>query len=677
MPMKPATKRHLFIAIVFIAVIAAISFSLPRERTINIEFTKGEPWRHDQLTAAFDFTIAKSESELQRERAEVLSAQMPYYTKDSTICYAAIDSFNTFYSSELRYVVAPRLRNKVATQLQVIYGRGIISSDDLEKLRLDSIKTVMVIEGNIARPMAVNDMYTVQRAYEEVMAIDTTAWGRYALQISNLNNYIYPNVRYDAAKTETARREAISQILPNSGVILVGQKIIGNGEMIDEERYQALVSYQAELNKRIDNQGIQMTFIGQALLVTLLIGVFLMYLINYRPSYLRERNKLFFLCAQLVVFPLVASWIITNGGAFLIIPFAMAPVMINIFLDSRTAFMGHMVIVLITAIVVPEPFMFVLLQLTAGIAAIYSLTELTQRSQIFRVALIVTLCYCLTYLGYELITKSSLIMFDRHVFIHFLLGGVLLLFTYPLMLLFEKLFRFTSDVTLMELSNFNSKLLRQLSENAPGTFQHSIQVSNLAAAAAQRVGASSLLVRTGAMYHDIGKIENPIFFTENQGKTTPHACLPYEQSAEIIISHVANGLRLAEKHHLPEAIKNFIRTHHGRSKAKYFYISYMNEHPGKEVDESLFTYPGPEPYTMEMAILMMADAVEASSRSLPEYTEENISALVERIVDGQVNEGHFKECPITFKDITAIKAVFKEKLRTMYHTRISYPELKK
>ena len=268
-------------------------------------------------------------------------------------------------------------------------------------------------------------------------------------------------------------------------------------------------------------------------------------------------------------------------------------------------------------------------------------------------------------------------MLNRHIFAHFLLNGILLLFTYPLMLLYEKLFGFTSDVTLMELSNFNIKLLRQLSENAPGTFQHSIQVSNLAAAAANKVGGSSLLVRTGAMYHDIGKLENPIFFTENQGSTNPHACLPYEKSASIIINHVHDGLRLADKHHLPKAIKDFIRTHHGLSQAKYFYISYKNEHPGEEIDESMFTYPGPNPHSIETAILMMADAVEAASRSLPEYTEENIANLVDRIIDGQVTEGYFKQCPITFKDINDIKNVFKEKLRTIYHTRITYPELKK
>lgn len=675
--MKTTTRRYLFVAAVFVIVIIAICSQLPREKSVNIEFAVGKPWRYEQLTASFDFAVVKSEAYLQRERAKVMAEQRPYYRKEAGIGEAAIDSFNAFYGHELRYIVNNALKRKVISHLQGVYDRGIISSGDLERLQGDSMSAIMLIEQNLARPVMVDDLYTVQQAYESLMAVDTNSLAHHALQQSNLNDYIAPNIYYDAVKSEAALREALDAISLNSGVILAGQKIIGTGEMVGEEQYQILSSYRDELNKRLDERGVQMTLVGQVLLVTLLVGAFLVYLINYRRAYLYERNKLFFLCTQLMVFPCMASWIMMNGNGLMIIPFAMAPVMISVFLDARTAFMTHLTIILITSIVVPDPFVFVLLQLTAGIAAIYSLTELTERSQIFRVALVAILCYSFVFFGYELITKSSLVMMNRRIFIHFLLNGVLLLFTYPLMLLYEKLFRFTSDVTLMELSNFNIKLLRQLSEEAPGTFQHSIQVSNLAAAAANKVGASSLLVRTGAMYHDIGKIENPIFFTENQGATNPHACLPYEKSAEIIIGHVANGLRLADKHHLPEAIKDFIRTHHGLSKAKYFYISYRNEHLGEDIDESLFTYPGPNPHSVETAILMMADSVEAASRSLSEYTEENIANLVDRIVDNQVAEGYFKECAITFKEIDDIKTVFKEKLRTMYHTRISYPELRK
>ena len=675
--MKTNTKQYFFIATVFAAVVAIICVLLPREKTVSMEFSEGKPWRYEQLTAPFDFAITKSEEALQRERAEVLAAQRPYYTKDAQIGETVIDSFTTFYGNELHYIVNKMLKKKILTQLQEIYNTGIIGSTELERLQGDSISTVMLIEQTWARPVTTNSLYTVQQAYESLMAIDTTLMGQYALRQSNLNDYITPNIRYDATKSEAARREAIEAISPNSGVILTGQKIIGTGEMVDGALYQILVSYRNELNKRIDERGIQMTLIGQVLLVILLVGAFLAYLASYRGSYFYERNKLLFLATQLALFPSIASWIMTSGNGLMIIPFAMAPVMIKIFLDARTAFMTHLVITLITSLVVPDPFMFVLLQLTVGLAVLYSINELTERSQIFRVALVAILCYSLVFFGYELVTKSALIMFNKRIFVHFLLNGILLLFTYPLMLLYEKLFHFTSDVTLMELSNFNIKLLRQLSENTPGTFQHSIQVSNLAAAAANKVGASSLLVRTGAMYHDIGKLGNPSYFTENQGGSSPHTGLPYDKSAGIIINHVHDGLRLADRYHLPEAIKDFIRTHHGLSKAKYFYISYKNEHPGEEVDEKLFTYPGPNPHSMETAILMMADAVEAASRSLPEYTEESIANLVNRIIDGQVAEGYFRECPITFKDINTIKSVFKEKLRTIYHTRITYPELKK
>lgn len=675
--MKPVTKRNLFIAAVFVAATVIISVFLPREESVELDFVEGKPWKYEQLTAPFSFAVYKSEQALQRERAEVLAAQRPYYILQQRREDEAVDSFNTACRRELHVLVGAQLRQKVNRKMQEVYANGIIGSGELARLQADSITAIMLVVNNVATPKLVDELYTEMQAYEAIMTADTTLWGRHALQSCNLNEYIRPNLRYDARKSEAARNEALANVSLTSQVIQKDQKIIGTGDMVDGEHHQILLSYQQELNKRVDERGVQMTVVGQVLLVTLLIVAYLTYLINYRRNYLYERNKLLFLMSQLTIFPVIAAWILEGGGALMVIPFAIAPVMINVFLDSRTAYITHTIIILITSLFVPDPFVFVLLQFVAGIAAIYSLTELTERSQIFRVALVVLLCYCLVYFGYELIAKSSFALLSKRMYVDFLLNAILLLFAYPLMLLFEKFFRFTSDVTLMELSNFNVKLLRQLSEDAPGTFQHSMQVSNLAAAAANKVGASSLLVRTGALYHDIGKLENPVFFTENQGKTNPHACLPYEHSAKIIINHVKDGLRMAEKHNLPQAIKDFISQHHGTSKAKYFYISYKNEHPGEEVDESLFTYPGPAPHSMETAILMMADAVEAASRSLPEYTEESIGTLVDRIVDGQVSEGHFKECPITFRDITDIKTVFKEKLRTIYHTRINYPELKK
>jgi putative nucleotidyltransferase with HDIG domain len=356
----------------------------------------------------------------------------------------------------------------------------------------------------------------------------------------------------------------------------------------------------------------------------------------------------------------------------------MLPIIIRVFLDSRTAFHTHIITLCICSTYLSYPYEFLLLQAAAGIVAIYSLRELSQRSQLFRTAFFVAVTYCAIYFAYELTTESNLTKLNGTMYIYFAINSILLLFTYPLLFLFEKIFGFTSNVTLVELSNINNPLLRRLSETVPGTFQHSMQVANLAAEAANRIGAKSQLVRTGAFYHDIGKMENPIYFTENQsGGINPHKDLAYEESARIIISHVTDGLKIAEKYDLPKVIKDFIVTHHGKGKVKYFYISWKNAHPGEEPDEAAFTYPGPNPFTRETAILMMADAVEASSRSLPEYTAKSISTLVDKIIDTQMGEGFFRECPITFKDIATVKAVFKEKLMTIYHTRISYPELKK
>jgi putative nucleotidyltransferase with HDIG domain len=349
----------------------------------------------------------------------------------------------------------------------------------------------------------------------------------------------------------------------------------------------------------------------------------------------------------------------------------------RIFMDSRTAFTTHILMLLMCAIALHHPFEFIVTQTVAGLVAIYSLRQLSQRSELFRAAVAVTLASITTYLCIDLVQGNFFRTdgIDRWTYIYLCLAGALSLIAYLLLFPIERIFGFTSSVTLVELSNTNNPVLQRLAEEAPGTFQHSMQVANLAAEAAKRIGAGSQLVRTAALYHDIGKLENPAFFTENQSGVNPHEGLPYEQSAQIIIRHVADGMRLAERYQLPTVIKDFILTHHGRSLTRYFYVSAQNQHPERETDPAPFTYPGPNPFTLEQAILMMADAVEAASRSLTEYTEESISTLVERIVGTQVQEGYFADCPITFLNIQEVKDVLKAKLRTIYHTRIQYPEM--
>jgi putative nucleotidyltransferase with HDIG domain len=360
-----------------------------------------------------------------------------------------------------------------------------------------------------------------------------------------------------------------------------------------------------------------------------------------------------------------------------ILPFAMVPIFIRVFMDSRTAFMAHSIMILICASILQYPLEFIAVELVAGLVAIFSLRELSSRSQLFWTAVFVTFAAGLTNLALDWIRNNDLTKISYSEYNYIAINGILLFCSYPLLYLIEKAFGFTSNITLIELSDMNKVLLRKMSEVAPGTFQHSIQVGNLAAEIANKIGGKSQLVRTGALYHDIGKIINPIYFTENQSGVNPHEKLGSIDSAQMIISHVTEGIKLAEKYNLPDIIKDFIATHHGQGKTKYFYVQYKNAHPNDAVDDLLFTYPGPNPFTKEQAILMMADTVEAASRSLPDYTEKTIRELVNRLIDSQVEEGYFKECPITFRDIAYAKTVLIEKLKTIYHTRLSYPELKK
>ena len=471
----------------------------------------------------------------------------------------------------------------------------------------------------------------------------------------------------------------LSTVSPAKGVVQNGQKIVDRGEIIDQQTYDILNSLRHAWEKRSNTvQEIHLTFIGQTLLVSVLILCFMIFLELFRKEYYLRKRSVLLLFALIVFFPVILSIMVEeNLSNVYVVPLAMIPIIIGIFLDSRTAFMAHTTIILICSIFLRYPHQFIILQMAAGMTAIYSLRELSQRSQLLRTALIVVISYAILYLAFELIQEDDLTKLNTRMYIYFVINGILLLFVYPLLFILEKTFGFTSNVTLVELSNINNKLLRQMSEVVPGTFQHSLQMANLAAEAANKIGANSQLVRTGALYHDIGKMVNPAFFTENQTNVNPHKNLSYEQSAQVIINHITDGIKLAEKHQLPKVIKDFIRTHHGKGVAKYFYISYKNEHPDEEIDIEKFSYPGPNPFTKEQAILMMADAVEAASRSLSEYTEESIGTLIEKIIDGQVSEGYFKECPITFKDIATVKALFKEKLKTVYHTRITYPELKK
>lgn len=668
-------------ALIFVGTVTVIVYFLPRDGKFNYQFDIDKPWKYGQLMATFDFPIYKDDKIVKREQDSILANFQPYFQLDKSLEKNTLNRLKADYQSHLRGIVpSSDYMRFLERKLSEVYRSGIVSTEILAKLHKDSTTAIMIIDEKLANQQSTNKLYSVKDAYNFVLNADSLNYRPDILRQCSLNEYIFPNLTYDEQRTETAKKEALDNYSWATGIVLSGQKIIDRGEIVSLETYNILESLRKESIKRSDSIGQKrLMLVGQILFVGIFILCFMLYLDLFRKDYYTHKGHLSLLFTLIVFYCVVTAVMVANNiSNVYILPYAMLPIIIRVFLDSRTAFVTHAVTILICSICLRYPHEFILLQLSAGLVAIFSLRELSQRSQLFRTAVLVILTYVAVYFAFELITENDLSKFNGSMYTYFVINGILLLFTYPLLFLVEKTFGFTSNVTLVELSNINNSLLRRMSETVPGTFQHSMQVANLAAEAANRIDAKSQLVRTGALYHDIGKMENPVFFTENQsGGVNPHKNLSYEQSSQVVISHVTDGIKLAEKNNLPKVIKDFITTHHGRGQTKYFYISWKNEHPGELPNEELFTYPGPNPFTKEQAVLMMADSVEAASRSLPEYTEESISGLVDKIIDSQVAEGYFKECPITFKDISTVKSVFKEKLKTIYHTRISYPELKK
>lgn len=673
-------KDLLYKCLIFIVTVSVITYFMPKEGKFNYDFEINTPWKYGLLQASFDFPIYKSEQQVEKEKDSLLIRYQPYFTLDKNVEKNMLAKFRDDYNQTLKFFLpSSDYFRHINRTLKHIYEQGVLSANDAQLLSGDSIEHVQLVDKNVATSQEADKLFTVKEAYEYLLNTDTLHYNKRVLQSCDLANYLTSNIAYDQEKSEAAMKDIFSSISWAKGLVLNGQKIIDRGEIIDEHTYDILRSLQQKWEERSNSvREIRLTFMGQALLVSIIIACFMIFLELFRTEYYQRKRSVLLLFALIVFFPVVLSIMVEqNLSNVYIVPLAMIPIIIGIFLDSRTAFMAHVTIIMICSIFLRYPHEFIILQIAAGMSAIYSLRELSQRSQLLRTAVIVVICYALLHFGFELIQEDDLTKLNTRMYIYFCINGILLLFAYPLLFILEKTFGFTSNVTLVELSNINNKLLREMSEVTPGTFQHSLQMANLAAEAANCIGANSQLVRTGALYHDIGKMVNPAFFTENQTSVNPHKSLSYEQSAQVIISHITDGIKLAEKHNLPKVIKDFIRTHHGKGVAKYFYISYKNEHPDEEIDMEKFSYPGPNPFTKEQAILMMADSVEAASRSLKEYTEESISTLIDKIIDGQVSEGYFKECPITFKDIALVKALFKEKLKTVYHTRITYPELKK
>lgn len=659
--------------------VAIIVWFLPRDsNSKRYNYDVGKPWMYQSFIAQFDFPIYKSEDAIKQEQDSILKELMPYYNYDPTREKKELERFNKDFSSELTGL-SHHYRAIIIDRIHRLYSAGIMNTPEYNAIAHDSTNMVKVVDGKSATPIEIGCMYSTMSAYEALLKDEELSKDRALLQKLNLTNYLEPNLTYDKEKTETERTDMLGSIPLASGMVLSGQKIIDRGEIVDDYTYRVLSSFERELQRRNATQmELTTTLIGQVIYVTILVMLFTMYIALFRKDYFDKPRSIMMLYVMITVFPIaVAMMIEHNWFNVYIVPFAMAAIFARMFMDSRTAFVTQLTIVLICAAAVKYQYEFIIIQIVSGLVAIYSLRELSSRAQVIKTAALVTVSCCAVYLALQMMQETDVLKLDSKMYTHFAVNGVLLLLSYPLMYLIEKTFGFTSNVTLFELSNTFKGVLRNLSEVAPGTFQHSITVGNLAAEVANRIGADSLLVRVGALYHDIGKMTNPAFFTENQAGVNPHDALTCKESAKIIIGHVTEGVKIAEKANLPTIIKDFILTHHGRGMAKYFYIKYQNEHPDEVVDKEQFTYPGPNPFTREQALLMMADTCEAASRSLQEYTEESISSLVDRLIDAQVADGCFKDCPITFRDIAQAKQVLTERLMSIYHTRIQYPELKK
>lgn len=658
----------------FLVVVAIIVALFPKENQFKYQFEVGKPWTYELITAAFDFPIYKSDLQIAKEREEVLKNYTPFFKLDTTVS-----------STQMKKLVADWQKNQTAPlylksivekKIKEIYSVGILSIEDYNKLlenRRNSISCIL--PNRVTHAVSINEIYTPKTAYEEIVRNAPEVLKSY-----DLNLYLVDNLKYDSTTSALARADLLKNISLTSGMVQTGERIIDRGEIVNPVTFQVLHSLKIESEKRSSTiQKSTLVVVGEVILILGLMSLFFLYIYLFRPRLYDSFSNLIFVMLLILMMVSLASLSVgSNVLNYYMVPFALIPIIIRVFFDSRTALFVHMITMLMISLMVDNSFQFLLLQITIGMAAVSSLKDMSQRSQLAQTALYIFLSYLLMYLAFEFISEGDIQRINWVPIVYFAISSVLLLLAYVLIYFFEKIFNLISSVTLVELTNINSDLMMEFSERAPGTFQHSLQVSNLATEAAKKINANSLLVRTGALYHDIGKMKHPEYFIENQlGGKNPLIDFDFEVASKIVINHVTDGVEIARKNHLPQQIINFIGTHHGFCKTKYFYNSYILAHPDKKPDDAVFTYPGPLPNNKETAILMMADAVEARSRSLTVYTEESINEMVETMIDGQIADGQFKEAPISFLDVETVKSVFKEKLKSFYHSRIVYPELKK
>ncbi len=666
----------------FIAAVVIIMLCYPKDAQFQYQYELGKPWQYDLLTADFDFPIYKDKSQLREEREDVLNNKVYYFYDNKDIGTDALKKMRTYVEQLIEGEIEAQYISYLKREMEFLYKSGIMEDSQYEVVHEGGSDHIVVLsDSNMGKPRGKDNVYSLSRAKKHIRNGRPEHLNHEIFDKINLDAFLSANLIFDENITDKALSEEYKSISATQGMVQRGERIIDRGEIVTEQKFLILSSLKQETlsNMTITSNQRFMSLIGIVLIIAIFLGLFYMYSHIFRKEFFYTTQYCILTLMLITVYSVITSLIVqfTEHELVYLIPYALIPMVISTFYDTRTALFTHWVTILICVLFVAKPLEFVMLQIPAGMVSIYMSKNLEDRSQFMRTSLAVVATYCVIYFVFNLLLNVEFISgANMWMFLWFGINGIMLLFAYPLVFFVEKTFNFTSNVTLLELSNTNTPLLRQLSEEAPGTFQHSSQVSNLAADVTSRIGGNTLMARTGALYHDIGKLRHPAFYTENQyNGMNPHVRIKPEDSAAVIIGHVRNGVEIAKQNKLPQCLIDIILTHHGTGKAKFFYNTWINENPGKQVEESKFTYDGPNPFTREQGIIMICDAVEAASRSLSEYTDDSIGSLVDKITDGILLDHFLDNTPIKMNQIEVIKSVLKERLRNIYHTRVAYPDI--
>ena len=664
----------------FIATIVLVVYLFPKGGQFKYEFQRGRPWQYENYYAPFDFAIQKSVEEIENEKAQIKKTSKLFFEyNEETVANVKSEisiKITQFLSNyEISKIDKNVLLQKATEIVNNIYEYGYLEvlSNEIIDNRLITLRN-----GNIIQEIQPTKLYKSSQILEYINS--KIGFQPYTQEENGILNIIYeelkPNVSFDESFTEKVLQENLSKISYTMGLVSEKERIIFKGDIVEGEKLIKLNSIKSEFESQVwSKSNYNWIVFGYTILVALSFLMLLLFLRKYRIEIFENNNKVTFIFFNIILIVLLITLIVKYDAKYIYIaPIVILPLVLKAFFDARLGLFAHVLTVLLLGFIVPNSFEFIFLQIIAGIVTILTISELYKRANLFISVLQITFVYFLAYFAFSIIQEGNAQNLDWDKFIYFSLNGAATLFVLPLIYIFEKMFGLISDESLKELSNTNSKLLHELAEKAPGTFQHSLQVANLAEACANEIHANSMLVRTGALYHDIGKMDNPIFFTENQStNVNPHNELTPKDSAQIIINHIIKGVEMAKKHHLPDRIIDFIRTHHGTTLVYYFYKK-EEELNGGVVDAKYFRYPGPIPFSKETAILMMCDSVEAASKSIKEPTAQKFDNMVEKIINKQMEEGQFMNADITFKELQMINKVLKKKLKNIYHLRIEYPE---